>query len=232
MDTIGTSTTDQLDNEEQDVEISHARVFDRELDVRWRKKEAALAIMQDLMIKGVKTVEDFKTNLAKIDPTYANLTDRTILRYKEIIANRNMQRLENSPVLKQTTESMALKMSDAFEMINGEFWKLYHQKESSRQVKATALKEIRETMKEHLKVMQSLGLIHEAPTKVQQVDAEGNPVNPNVNINIEKAEILQGFANFMNARFRDPLPSDKQAQNAQNEANTAIGQKSDTPQGA
>lgn len=226
------STDLPLDAEEQAAEEVLKTKFDPAVDVRSRKKEAALTIMQDLMVKGVKTTADFKRNLAKFDPSYGNLDDHTIWRYKQIIANRNLRRLQENNTLNQTTEQIAIKLNDTLEMINAEFWKIYHDKNQSAHAKIMALKEIRDTMKDHLKIMQSLGLIHEAPTKVQQVDADGNVVTPLGSTTVEKAIILQGFTEFMNTNYRDPLPSDKQLQAAPNQPNMTMGLKNEGLQGA
>lgn len=221
----------ELDEEEQAAEALLPQTVSEELDVRTKRKEVAIALMQQLHVRGIRSNKDIKQNLAQVDPYYGTLTDKTIERYRAIIAERNRRKLEEGGQLKKTAEQIALEIGETLEEVNKEFWRMYHAKSNvSAMVKLQALKEIRDTMKDHLKIMQSLGLVYEAPVKTQQVDKDGNPVDPVMSV--EKAVILQGFSEFMNTKYRDPLPTEKEMQSAKIPTNTAIGQNNEALQGA
>lgn len=188
-------------------------------DARKNKKEANIRMVQKLMIRGYKAVDDIKQALSRQNPPI-ELTDRTIYRYRGIIAMRNAKKIRNKEGLNKTVEEIAFEIKQTFEEVLTEAWRQYHStaiqnhkcescgKEQKVRIptgptyKIQALKEIRETTEKQLAILQDLGLISKEPTKTQIIGPDGKPVDSLVNV--DKIELNQQFIAFIKAKYQQP----------------------------
>lgn len=171
------------------------------------KKEMYIDLVRKLMIRGLKTAPEIQEALAEMDPP-VKITTRSIYRYRGIITRRSKAEIEAKHGLQMTVHEMAHKLKSAFEEITRELWVQYHSEGAAPRTKVAALSQIRATTENYTKLLQSMGLIHEAPQKHQYVGADGNPVQPPGAEN--KQQIIADFMAFVKARYQDPVGSIKQ----------------------
>lgn len=200
------------------------------------KKEKALEIVRRLMIRGVDDAVEIQEHLRRFKIPI-NVGLRSIYRYKAIIRKRSKKQIEEKYGVSKTVEEMAFEIREMFDEVQRELWTQYHQttpkkvlcncggegctKEIIVQLPPTpgdkirALREIRETAKHYAEKLQDLGLVNRAPTKVQMVDAQGNPIDPHAGLMENKTQLVAEFLAFYKSKYQDPVGSDKQIKQIQ-----------------
>lgn len=189
------------------------------VDSRKQQKEARIRMVRKLIIRGYKAVDDIKQALSRQTPPIV-LTDRTIYRYRGIIAARNAKMIREKNGLNKTVEEIAFELKETFEEVLTELWRQYHStlyqghkceycgKDLKVRIpagptyKIQALKEIRETTEKNLGIMQDLGLISKEPTKMQVIGPDGKPMSSL--INVDRRELNIQFLSFIKAKFQNP----------------------------
>lgn len=206
-------------------------------DARKQRKEAKIRMVQKLMIRGYKAVDDIKQALARQNPPI-ELTDRTIYRYRGIIAMRNAKKIRNKEGLNKTVEEIAFEIKQTFEEVLTEAWRQYHStlvtshkcehcaKEMKVRIpsgptyKIAALKEIRETTEKQLAILQDLGLINKEPAKHQVIGPDGKPMDSL--INVDRLELNAQFIAFIKAKYQNPTTIATEKKIAENTADIKI----------
>lgn len=184
-------------------------------NARKLKKEMQIELVERLMIRGVTSALDIQDILAKNDPPI-KLTTRTIYHYKGIIHRRTRAEIDKKIGLSKTVDEMAYEIKKNFEEVTRELWQQYHSGFAKPSTKVQALKEIRETTQKFAEILQSMGLVHQAPVKHQMLDKDGNPIDPPGSTS--KDQMNAEFIAFVKAKFQDPVGSEKQA--TQNEVSS------------
>lgn len=175
-------------------------------NARKQKKETQIALVQQLMLKGVSNAEQIQAALKTMTPPVV-LTTRTIYFYKGIIIRRNMETLKSKEGLTQTISEIALELKQTNEEVLRQLWIQYHSALAGPGDKIRALAEIRKTVAEKTELLQSMGLVHEEPVKFQQIGKDGKPVDPTVT---NKSVLVGDFLAFIKARYQTPVGSEKQ----------------------
>lgn len=191
-------------------------------DIRKEQKEITIQIVERLLIRGIKSAKDIQDTLKENNPPII-ATTRSIYRYMAVIKRRNHEEIRRKIGINETVEQLAHTLKKTIEEVTRELWKQHHsptimeiecpqckrhqmiRSKFGAMVKIAALKEIREAGHEWLKTMQSLGLTYQAPTQVQTIGADGKPVDPSLNVNVQNLELNQVFNAFIKSRYQDPV---------------------------
>ncbi len=177
----------------------------KKLTAAQEAKEANIELVRKLQIRGVTKVREIKAYFKRQEPPI-HLKNRTIERYKAIVKQRNAKRLVKSEELWKTVEELAMELRDSYREITKELWMIVHKRDTSPRDKISAMSQINDISNKWIDRLQSLGLVHEEPTKVQMVDANGNPTDPpptQVKIDIENMNM--DFVAFIKAKYQDPI---------------------------
>ncbi len=187
-------------------------------DARTAQKEVRIRLVERLILRGYKDAGEIRQALANMNPP-VRVTKRTIYRYKGIIARKNTEKIAKKEGLNKTVEEIAFEIKQTFEEVNAELWREFHKKqyviakcphcEEEHRVKVPgagtgkvqALKEVRETTKETLSLLQSLGLIHKEADKTSIIGPDGKPVDPG---SLDTAALNQQFIAFLKAKYQSP----------------------------
>jgi len=175
---------------------------DKAVQARRQTQEINLEAVKRLQIRGITRTNEIQLHLEKMG---IKVTERTVWRYKRKLKKRHERAVREKIGLSKSVEDLALTLKNTFEEVTREFWKIYHDKESSAQAKVSALKNIKDTSKESVEIMQTMGLVHREADKVQQIGADGKPIDPTINVNLQ--QINNEFTAFLMSKFTDPVGS-------------------------
>lgn len=185
-------------------------------DPRKLKKEMRIEALRRLMLKGIVRGDELQAAMKRQGH---ELTMRTIYRYKSILTKRTHEKLSEKGELQKSVEELAFQLSEQFEEIQRNLWVEYHRNEVTKtqtcecgrehpltirisaDKKVQALNSIARMVKDHVEIMQSLGLTFKAPDKLQHqaVGADGKPIQ-------EEADKLSAdFTAFIKAKYQKPL---------------------------
>lgn len=195
------TTDDPAEEVKKELEASAGR-GQAGADARKAQKEYRIDLVRRLIVKGVTNGLEIQKALAKMDPP-VELTMRTIYRYKGILIKRNLTMVRSNEKVHQTAEQAAMSFLESSEEIIKEAWKQYHSLVATPSAKVSALRIIKDTIKDKTELMQSLGLVYKSPLKHQVVDKEGNPTDPAVNVNA--INLNQEFVAYLMAKFQTPI---------------------------
>lgn len=173
-------------------------------DIRRANREANIELVRKLHIRGVTSTREIQAYFLRQDPPI-RVKNRTIERYKGIVKMRNAKRLVKSEQLWKTVEELALELRDGYRELTKEAWIIVHSKHSTpgERIKAMAL--IKEISENWIKRLQSLGLVHEEPTKIQAIGADGLPVDPQSQVEVNIESLNTEFVSFIKAKYQDPV---------------------------
>ena len=171
-------------------------------DGRKIEKELKIDMVRRLMLRGIKNTKEIQDVLAKNVPPIP-LTTRTIHRYKAIIKFKSTEAIRKQEGLNRTLEELAYELKSNFEEVMREAWQTYHRGTTNGSAKISALRLIEQTAKDQTELLQSMGLVAKIPMKHQILGADGNPVDPTINVN--KAELNMQFISFIKAKFQSPV---------------------------
>lgn len=181
----------QSDDSKEDLEnwqkANHARTLEKEKNIQ---------IIKRLQLKGITAAKEQQEILAK---NKIHLTLRTIYKYRGVIKRRHTKRLMESNELNKTVEELALELKDDYDEVTRELWKIYHSGAASTTDKIRALSDIRKSSSEIIDKLQSLGLTHKEPEKLD--------------INMQQPvieELNMQFNAFIKSKWQDPISGPKE----------------------
>lgn len=198
----------------------NAKVRQAELDKR-------VDLTRRYMLKGLTQAEEIHFQLQQIG---IECTLRSVYRYMGLVKIRGIEAVRTREGLDKPIEELAHDLMEIIEEVSRELWKQYHApiiykakcphfshhkgKDACGleaeialqfgQVKVMALKEIRQTAKEWLETMQSLGLAHKEPDKLQAVGKDGKPLEALPGA-VDKEALSQEFTSFVKAKYMKPI---------------------------
>lgn len=169
-------------------------------------KNARIELVRKLAIRGVTRPTEIQAYFKRQDPPI-HVTTRTISRYKAIIKRRSAKALREKEGLNQSLEEIVYDMKTNYREVARELWSVFHAEGTPAAVKVRALLGIQKINDEHITKLQSLGFIHREPDKVQAVGADGRPIDPTMNVNVE--QLNAQFVAFIKAKHQDPIGHNK-----------------------
>jgi len=171
-------------------------------DARRLMREVGIEIVRKLVIRGITRNAEIQAYFARQNPP-VQITERTVSRYKSELKRRNARRLISKEDLSKTIEELAITLKEDYEEVTKELWVMYHDKGTPASSKVQALIQIRATSDSWVDKLQSLGFAHKEPDRHQIVGADGKPVDPTINVDIEN--LNASFISFIKAQHQDPV---------------------------
>jgi len=175
-----------------------------DLDARSASREANIELVRKLELRGVRKPLEIQAYFNRQSPPI-DVTIRTIARYKAIVKKRNAKRLVESDELNKTLEELLYELRDDYFEVRREAWVIYHSATSTPAAKVQALALIGKTAEAWLDRLQSVGLVHKEPDKTQIIGADGKPIDPTTQINVNVENLAVQFTSFIKAKYQEPL---------------------------
>lgn len=172
-------------------------------DARRDQQEANIEVVRKLAIRGVRKPLELQAYFKRLSPPI-EVSIRTIARYKSIIKSRTAKEIIEQEGLHKTTSELVYELKETFEEVNRELWMIVNSSKTSPRDKISAMAEINRTADKWLDKMQSLGLIHKEPDKLQFIGKDGKPAPPpEFSVDIQKLEVQ--FVQFVKTMYQNPI---------------------------
>lgn len=171
-------------------------------NARYLEREKNIELVRKLGIRGITKPLEIQAYFTRQEPPIT-VTIRTIERYKAEVKRRNAHRVMKEEGLNKTVQEIAIEMMDTYRELTKEFWVVVHNVTTPAAAKVSALNSIQKITDSWVDKLQSLGLVHKEPEKVQTIGADGEPINPATPVNL--IQMNADFMAYFKAKHQDPI---------------------------
>ncbi len=136
---------------------------------------------------------------------HLNISTRTVSRDLDITKQQNYQALKQDLNLQNSIHNVVISYFATLDEITRQLWLNYHKTNLDQKVKIHTLKSIKDTWKDRIEVLQTLGFLPTQPVQIQS-----NRHNSEEKLNNPKIDNLnQAFTEFIKHQWQYPKPSRK-----------------------